>query len=104
MEREDFVRQWKEGKISSDDLDRRMRESPDNREMKELKDIISRSTELRVPQKRTKTEAWNQTTDKIEAQQQLPEKVVRMKPWLALSIVVSLLMLIIIFIVWIWLK
>jgi hypothetical protein len=32
MEREDFIRQWKEGKISSDDLDRKLRESPDNRE------------------------------------------------------------------------
>jgi ElaB/YqjD/DUF883 family membrane-anchored ribosome-binding protein len=103
MEREDFIRQWKEGKISSDDLDRKLRESPDNREVKELKDIISRSTELRVPQKRTKEEAWSQFTDRIESQQQPPEKVVHMKPWLALSIAASLLLLII-FIVWIWIK
>lgn len=94
MEREDFIRQWMEGKISSDDLDRKMRESPDNREMKELKDIISRSTELRVPQKRTKAEAWSQFTDKIESPQQSPEKVVHMKPWLSLSIAASLLLLI----------
>lgn len=89
MEREDFIKKWLEGKISSDDLDKKLH---DNREMRDLKDIISKSTELRVPQKRTKAEAWKQFAEKAEAQKQVG-KVVKMKPWFPLSIAASVLFL-----------
>jgi transmembrane sensor len=94
MEREDFIKKWLEGKISSDDLDKKMRDGGGGREMRDLKDIISRSTELRVPQKRTKAEVWTQCPEKIEEQKQ-SQKIVKMKPWIPLSIAVSLILLII---------
>jgi ferric-dicitrate binding protein FerR (iron transport regulator) len=93
MEREDFIKKWLEGKISSDDLDKKMRDGGEGREMRDLKDIISRSTELRVPQKRTKAEAWKQFTEK--AGEQPTQKVVKMKPWLPLGIAASLILLIV---------
>jgi ferric-dicitrate binding protein FerR (iron transport regulator) len=94
MEREEFIKKWLEGKISSDDLDKKMRDGGEGREMRELKDIISRSTELRVPQKRTKTEAGKQFTEKIDEQQPL-QKVVKMKPWVPLGIAASLILLVV---------
>lgn len=89
MKREDLIKAWMEGRLSSDDLDKKIREDD---ELTNLKNIISKSSALDVPKKRTKEEAWNLLSSKIEEEKSA--KVVRLNPYIFISIAASITLIV----------
>jgi len=81
MEREDLIKEWLEGRLSSDELDKRIQ---GDKALSDIKNIITRSAGLNTPEKRTKEEAWALLSSKIE--QSKPEKTIRFNPYISLSI------------------
>lgn len=89
MEREDFIKDWLEGKIPPEELEKKLRANADDAE---LKNIIEESSALKVPQKRSKEEAWNLLAQKLEEKK--PGRVIAFRPW-ALGIAASLAFLVV---------
>jgi len=84
MKREDLIKEWIEGRLSSEELDKQIQADEG---LSNLKNIISKSAELNVPKKRTKEEAWNLLSSKIEEKKSV--KAVRLNPYLFIGIAAS---------------
>jgi transmembrane sensor len=63
MKREDLIKQWMEGRLTSDELDKEIR---GDKTLSDIKHIITRSATFGAPKKRTKEEAWSLLAAKIE--------------------------------------
>jgi transmembrane sensor len=85
MNQEDIIREWIAGRLSTEELDEKIK---DREELESLKKIILGSKKLDVREKRTKAEAWDLLSSRIEEKDH--SKVVRLKPYVLISIAVSL--------------
>jgi len=84
MSREELINEWIAGRLSTEDLDKKIAGAED---ADQLKEIISRSQMLDVPKKRTKEEAWQLLSSQIEAGDHA--KVVRLNPSIIFTIAAS---------------
>ncbi len=89
MKREDLIKEWMEGRLSSEDLDKKIQGDTD---LADLKKIISKSAELKVHEKRTKAEAWELLSSKLEEKKLA--KVVRLNPYIFISIAASIVLIV----------
>jgi transmembrane sensor len=88
MKREDLIKEWMEGRLSSEELDKKI-QADDH--LLSLKKIISNAADIHVPRQRTKEEAWHLLSSKIEEKESA--KIVRINPFLLISIAASLALL-----------
>jgi transmembrane sensor len=89
MNREDLIKEWIAGRLSTEDLDKEIK---DDLELANLKKVISTSSELDVPKKRTKEEAWQLLSSRIETKDQT--KSVRLNPYVLLSVAASITLIV----------
>jgi transmembrane sensor len=89
MRREDLIKEWIEGRLSSEELDKKIQADGN---LTNLKNILSKSAQLDVPEKRTKEEAWNLLSSKIEEKKSA--KVVRLNPYILISIAATIALII----------
>jgi transmembrane sensor len=90
MNREDLIKEWIAGRLSTEDLDKEIK---DDLELANLKKVISKSSELDVPKKRTKQEAWQLLSSRIETKEQT--KSVSLNPYVLLSIAASVTLIVV---------
>jgi transmembrane sensor len=90
MNQEDIIREWIAGRLSTEELDEKIK---DSEELESLKKIISGSKNLDVPEKRTKAEAWDLLASRIDEKDH--SKVVRLKPYVLISIAASLTLIVV---------
>jgi len=90
MNREELIKEWIAGRLSTEDLDKKIK---DDIELANLKKVISTSSELDVPKKRTKEEAWNLLSSRIETKEQ--SRSVNLNPYVLLSIAASLTLIVV---------
>ena len=85
MEQDDIIREWMEGRMSTEELDEKIKGRED---LESLKKIVLGSKSLGVREKRTKAEAWSQLASKIEEKEH--SKIIRLRPNVLISIAASL--------------
>ena len=90
MDQEDIIKEWIAGRLSNEELDKKIKERA---ELESLKKIISGSKDLGVPHKRSKAEAWEMLASQIDER---PSKGLRLRPYVLISIAASLSLIIII--------
>ncbi|HMG91445.1 MAG TPA: FecR domain-containing protein [Chryseolinea sp.] len=90
MDQEDIIREWIAGRLSTEELDEKIK---DREELESLKKIILGSKNLGVREKRTKAEAWDLLASQIEEKDH--SKVVRLKPYVLISIAASLTLIVV---------
>lgn len=90
MDQDDIIKEWIAGRLSNEELDKKIKERED---LESLKKIISGSKDLNVPHKRTKAEAWERLSTQIEDKE---SKGVRLKPYVLISIAASLTLIVIV--------
>lgn len=90
MEREDFIKKWLEGKVSAEELEKELKNSD---ELAELKSVIEASSKLKVPQGKSKEDAWAALSGKI--QEKKSDKVVKLRPWVPMSIAASVILFVV---------
>jgi ferric-dicitrate binding protein FerR (iron transport regulator) len=90
MDREDIIKEWIAGRLSTEELDKMIKERA---ELESLKKIISGSKELRVTHKRSKAEAWEMLAARIDENQ---TKGVKLKPYVLISIAASLSLILVV--------
>jgi transmembrane sensor len=94
----DFIKDWLEGKVSPDEL-KAKRESEDEL-VKEFDELITRSSQLKMPETISKDQAWKNFTARVsETPTQKEAKVVKMNRWVPLSIAASVSLLVVAFFV-----
>lgn len=91
MDREDIIKEWIAGRLSDDELDKKIRERD---ESESLGKIISRSKDLGVPQKRSKAQAWELLESKIEETGHT--KGVKLKPYILISLAASITLILVV--------
>jgi ferric-dicitrate binding protein FerR (iron transport regulator) len=91
MDREDIIKEWIAGRLSTEELDKMIKERA---ELESLKKIISGSKGLRVTHKRSKAEAWEMLAARIDEQDQT--KGVKLKPYVLISIAASLSLILVV--------
>lgn len=92
MDQEDIIKEWIAGRLSNEELDKKIKERS---ELESLKKIISASKELGVPHKRTTPEAWELLASRIEHEQD-QSKGVRLKPYVLISLAASLTLILVV--------
>ncbi|HEX6889449.1 MAG TPA: FecR domain-containing protein [Chryseolinea sp.] len=90
MNQEDIIREWIAGRLSTEELDEKIK---DREELESLKKIILASQNLDVREKRTKAEAWDLLASRIDEKDH--SKVVRLKPYVLISIAASLTLIVV---------
>lgn len=90
MNREELIKEWIEGRLSSEELDKIIQEDHD---LINLNNIITRSADLKAPEKRTKAEAWQRLSSKIG--EKPPEaKAIKFNPYIFISIAASIALIV----------
>ena len=89
MDQEEIIREWIAGRLSTEELDDKIK---DRKELESLKKIILGSKNLAVREKRSKADVWNQLASKIEEKEN--SKVIRLKPHVLISIAASITLII----------
>jgi transmembrane sensor len=84
MKREDLIKEWMEGRLTADELDKQIQ---GDKALSDIKNIIATSATLDAPKKRTKEEAWNLLSSKIEERKST--KVIRLNPYKYIGIAAS---------------
>ena len=90
MDQDDIIKEWIAGRLSNEELDKKIKERED---LESLKKIISGSKDLGVPSKRTKAEAWELLASHIDEKD---TKGVKLKPYVLISIAASLTLIVIV--------
>lgn len=93
MKNDDQIRDWLEGNLSSEELERAKREDKD---LQSLEEIINKSAQLSVPQGKSKEAAWNDFVSKVEKKPQA--KVRRLNPIFPIAIAAALALAIVAYI------
>ena len=91
MDHEDIIKEWIAGRLSTEELDKKIKERA---ELESLKKIISGSKDLGVPYKRSKAEAWEMLASEIDEKDQ--SKGLKLKPYVLISIAASLSLIIVV--------
>ena len=90
MNQEDIIREWIAGRLSTEELDEKVK---NREELETLKKVILGSKNLEIRGKRTKTEAWEMLASRIEENDH--SKVVKLKPYVLISIAASLTLIVV---------
>ncbi|HYG03355.1 MAG TPA: FecR domain-containing protein [Chryseosolibacter sp.] len=93
----DFLKDWLEGKVTPAELNSR-KENADPL-VRDYEELISRSAGMKVPDKTTTEEAWENFLATLDKPQPKEAKVVKMNRWIPLSIAASVSLLVIAFFV-----
>ena len=91
MDQEDIIKEWIAGRLSNDELDKKIK---DRKELESLKKIISGSKELGVPHTKSKAEAWELLASRIEEKGY--SKGLKLKPYILISIAASLTLILVV--------
>lgn len=94
----DFLKDWLEGKISTAELKAR-REKRDST-VQQFEELISRTSGLKAPEKTSKEQAWEKLSAKLTETPKTEAKVVSMNRWIPVSIAAAISFLVIAFFVW----
>lgn len=92
MKNDDQIRDWLEGNLSSEELERAKR---DDKDLKAFEEIINKSSELSVPKGKSKEAAWNDFVSKIEEPK---AKVRKLNPIFPIAIAAALALAIVAYI------
>ena len=91
----DFLKDWLEGKISSEEI--RSRKEKGDATVQEFEDLINKSSKLEIPGAMTKEEAWKKLSQKLTETPKQEAKVVKLNRWIPISIAASVSLLVIAF-------
>jgi len=94
---DDFIKDWMEGKISRDEI-KSKRDAGDGF-VREMESLISKSSQMRVPETITQEEAWKKLSAKLTDQPKEEARTVKLNRWIPLSIAASVSLLVIAFFV-----
>lgn len=97
MDNNDFIKEWMEGKISREELEKR--KSNGDAVVQQFDEIITRSSKLNIPPGRSKQEAWEKLSAKLDPDSKPETKVIKLNRWIPLSIAASVAVIIISFFV-----
>src|SRR5690348_14989738 len=88
MDNNDFIKDWLEGKVTPEEL--KSHKVKGDLSVQELEELISRSSQLKMPESITKEDAWKKLTSKITSAKKEETKVIRMNHWIPISIAASI--------------
>lgn len=97
MAKEDMIKDWLEGKISADELQKRKHEAGSEEEFEDLKKVIDEAAKLKVPEKKTKEQAWDQFLTKIDTDEEEVKpaaKVRKLNPFIPVGIAAAIALLV----------
>jgi transmembrane sensor len=95
MDNHDFIKDWMEGKISREELEKR--KSKGDPDIEQFEAIITRSGALKTPDKLTKEQAWEKLRSKLTEEPRQEAKVVKMNRWIPIGIAASISLVVISF-------
>lgn len=89
----DFMKDWLEGKISSDEL--KSKKDKGDKVVNEFDELITRSSRMKVPEHISQDDAWNKFASRVSEAPKQEAKIVSINRWLPLSIAASVALLVV---------
>jgi transmembrane sensor len=93
----DFTKDWLEGKISPAEI--KSRREKGDAFVQEFDELITRSSQLTIPDSITKEDAWKKFTDRIGEVPKQEAKVIKLNRWIPIGIAASVSAMVIAFFV-----
>jgi ferric-dicitrate binding protein FerR (iron transport regulator) len=91
----DFIKDWLEGKISSEELAARKKKN--DPVVHDFEELITHTAKLKVPDNVTQDEAWQKLSGRLSEAPKQEARVVKMNRWIPLSIAASITFIVVAF-------